>query len=200
MFTHPASACQKLLVPDARPAEKAYLRQGLTLGDVAPGLFYRPSLLIPGAPKIAWLARLAVAVGLALGTPGGPTRAVGLHDPVEIEAHTRSTVAAQMADMGVEDVLFRGVRSVMLPRAEGPSGVAVCGTAEDVEGDPDGNVWGMHFIAFYERDVQGKATLVGEPVFTRVGQSGNATADDLCDAAVATANAQSRPHVARLRL
>ena len=198
MFKRQALTSQGLPASAAMNGSTPWVRRSITIGGIAAFVPYRgfPSVQVPSIA--AWLVRLAVAAALAPGAPSLPARADGLHDPAQIEAHAQSAVAVQMLDMGVESVVFQGVHSVALPRADGVPGMAVCGTAEDMEGDPDGNAWAMDFIVFYERDGQGQAVLVGSPVFTRVGRPGSPTADGMCEAALATALGRSGQRAAGL--
>lgn len=139
--------------------------------------------------QAAWRVAGVAVAGLAVAAADLP------RDTAGAEAHAQQVMAAQMVNMGAEGVDFHDMHAVPLPRAADPPSLAVCGTVWDIGPDPDGNLWGFHFIAFYEF-VEGWAAPIGDPVLIRMEpRAQNAAA--LCAGAAATAWGRLRSTVAQ---
>ena len=186
MSMHQASSCRRLFVPDALAGLRV-AQVSITCGRLARlplrcafgsirRLFAGPSL-----------ACFVVATSLALAAPGGHAYATDLQQAAQIEDNTKSAVSGLAPQLGIEDAELYDIHSVSLPRSGGPSGIAACGTVQDLTEKG----LSFHFIAFYERDSQGQAVLVGSPMFVWAGLPGFATAAELCGAAAATAHGRA---------
>ena len=178
MSAHQSLACHELVILEPLPSPGAR--------------FWRSHA---GKLAASLLSRVVAAAGLALMASIGPAAATELRDPAQIEDHAQSTVALFLLHLGVEGTSFHAISSASLPQQDGPAGMAVCGTVEDLD-EAD---LGFHFILFYSRNIQGGAALAGAPLLVRAGAPGSATAAELCEAAAETAWARGGQHAVGLR-